>query len=126
MKATMMQSVFPTDTNPQGNLFGGQLVAWMDTAAGVAAMRHAQGTVVTARIDHIDFKVPVYVGNIVVLAAEVVTVGRTSMVVEVVVIREDIYNRTKELTTRGRFTMVSIDDDGRPKPVPPLPEPDAD
>ncbi len=124
MKATMIQSVFPPDTNPQGNLFGGQLVAWMDTAAGIAAMRHAQATVVTARIDHIDFKVPVYIGNIVTLQAEVVRVGTTSMVVEVVVTREDIYKRTKQLTTRGRFTMVSIDDDGRPRPVPPLPKGD--
>lgn len=120
MRALMIQSVFPTNTNPRGNLFGGQLVAWMDTAAGVAAMRHAQGTVVTASIDNIDFKVPVYVGNIVVLAAEVVKVGRTSMVVQVVVTREDVYHQTKELTTMGHFTMVSIGDDGRPRTVPPL------
>lgn len=124
MKATMLQSVFPTNTNPQGNLFGGQLVAWMDTAAGVAAMRHAQATVVTARIDHIDFKVPVYVGNIVVLSAEVIRVGRTSIVVEVTVTREDPYKQTKQLTTKGRFTMVAIDDEGRPREVPPLPEDD--
>ncbi len=121
MKATMLQSVFPTDTNPQGNLFGGQLVAWMDTAAGVAAMRHARATVVTARIDHIDFKVPVYVGNIVELDARVTRVGRTSMVVEVMVTREDVYAQSKQLTTRGRFTMVAIDNEGHPKPVPALP-----
>ncbi len=120
MKATMLQSVFPTDTNPQGNLFGGQLVAWMDTAAGVAAMRHARATVVTARIDNIDFTVPVYVGNIVELVATVTKVGRTSMVVEVVVTREDPYRQTRQLTTTGRFTMVAIDDHGKPVPVPPL------
>jgi len=121
MKATMLQSVFPTDTNPQGNLFGGQLVAWMDTAAGVAAMRHSQSTVVTARIDNIDFKVPVYVGNIVELVATVISVGRTSMVVEVVVTREDPYHQTKQLTTKGRFTMVALDNEGHPKAVPALP-----
>jgi len=117
MHAVLLESVFPQDTNPQGNLFGGQLVAWMDKAAGVAAMRHARRAVVTAQIDRIEFKVPVHVGNLVTLDARVVRVGRTSMNVEVIVTREGIYGTENQLTTVGHFTMVAVDADGRPTPV---------
>ncbi len=120
MHAVLLESVFPQDTNPQGNLFGGQLVAWMDKAAGVAAMRHARRAVVTAKIESIEFKVPVHVGNLVTLDARVASVGRTSMVVQVVVTREGVYGTDNELTTTGRFTMVAVDADGRPTPVLPL------
>lgn len=120
MHAVLLETVFPQDTNPQGNLFGGQLVAWMDKSAGIAAMRHARRTVVTAQIDRISFKVPVHVGNLVTLDARVVSVGRTSMKVEVVVTREGVYGTDNQLTTVGHFTMVAVDADGRPTPVLPL------
>jgi acyl-CoA hydrolase len=120
MKATLLESVFPTDTNPQGTLFGGQLVAWMDKAAGIAAMRQARRTVVTAAIENISFKVPILVGDLVELKALVVSVGRTSMVVEVEVFREGPFGTDRELCTVGRFTMVALDEERRPTPVPPL------
>ncbi len=120
MKATLLETVFPTDTNPQGTLFGGQLVAWMDKAAGIAAMRQARRTVVTAAIENISFKVPILVGDLVELKAVVVSVGRTSMVVEVEVFREGPFGTDRELCTVGRFTMVALDEDRRPTPVPPL------
>jgi uncharacterized protein (TIGR00369 family) len=120
MKATLLESVFPTDTNPQGTLFGGQLVAWMDKAAGIAAMRQARQTVVTAAIENISFKVPILVGDLVELKALVVSVGRTSMVVEVEVFREGPFGTDRELCTVGRFTMVALDEERRPTPVPPL------
>ena len=120
MKATLLESVFPTDTNPQGTLFGGQLVAWMDKAAGIAAMRQARRTVVTAAIENISFKVPILVGDLVELKALVVSVGRTSMVVEVEVFREGPFGTDRELCTVGRFTMVALDEDRRPTPVPAL------
>lgn len=122
MKATLLESVFPTDTNPQGTLFGGQLVAWMDKAAGIAAMRQARRTVVTAAIENISFKVPIQVGDLVELKARVVSVGRTSMVVEVEVFREGPFGADRELCTIGRFTMVALDEDRRPTPVPRLEE----
>lgn len=121
MRAVLLESVFPTDSNPQGNLFGGQLVAWMDKAAGIAAMRHARTTVVTAAIDSLEFHVPVFVGELVELDAQVVKVGRTSMVVEVTVRKESPFGgRDSELCTFGRFTMVALDEAHHPTPVPPL------
>lgn len=118
MRATLLESVFPTDTNPQGTLFGGQLVAWMDKAAGVAAMRRARSTVVTAAIENITFKVPVHVGDLVELEARVIAVGRSSMQVEVAVFRETPFGTDRVPCTMGRFTMVALDDDRRPTPVP--------
>jgi uncharacterized protein (TIGR00369 family) len=120
MEATLLESVFPTDTNPRGTLFGGQLVAWMDKAAGIAALRQARNVVVTASIENIDFRIPIHVGELVELKAKVVRVGRTSMVVEVSVFREGQYGTDRELCTVGRFTMVALDENGTPTPVPPL------
>ena len=117
MRATLLETVFPTDTNPQGTLFGGQLVAWMDKAAGIAAMRHAKNTVVTAAIENISFKVPIFVGDLVELRGKVVSVGRTSMKVEVEVFREGPFGTDRELCTVGRFTMVALDANRRPTPV---------
>lgn len=121
MEAKLLESVFPTDTNPRGNLFGGTLVAWMDKAAGYAAMRHSRTTVVTAAIDDIAFTVPVRQGEFVELHARVISVGRTSMRVRVDVNREDPLDDSRVLCTVGHFTMVAIGADGRPTPVPPLP-----
>jgi acyl-CoA hydrolase len=120
MKAHLLESVFPTDSNPQGNLFGGAMVAWMDKAAGYAAMRHARSIVVTAAIDRIEFAVSVRVGDLIEVLAEVESVGRTSMKVKVEAFREDPISQGRELCTRGEFTMVSIDQTGRPTPVPKL------
>jgi acyl-CoA hydrolase len=120
MEATLLESVFPTDTNPRGTLFGGQLVAWMDKAAGIAALRQARNLVVTAHIENIDFRIPIHVGELVELKAKVVSVGRTSMRVEVSVYREGPYGTDRQLCTVGRFTMVALDENGTPTPVPPL------
>ena len=65
MEARLLESVFPTDTNPRGNLFGGTLVSWMDKAAGFAAMRRARSVVVTAAIENIAFSVPIVQGDLV-------------------------------------------------------------
>lgn len=118
----MLESVFPTDTNPRGNLFGGTMVAWMDKAAGYAALRHARSAVVTAAIDRIEFAVAVQVGDMIELEAVVTKVGRSSMEIRVEAWREPLDGSERELCTRGEFTLVSIDDNGKPHPVPPLPQ----
>jgi acyl-CoA thioesterase YciA len=109
----------PADTNPSGDIFGGWVIAQMDLAAGIVAGRRAQGRVATVALDGLSFHRPVYVGDLVSCHAEVVKVGRTSMTVKVetYVIR----SRTREevQVTEGHFTMVAIDADGRPRPVPP-------
>lgn len=119
MEARLLESVFPTDTNPQGNLFGGTLVAWMDKAAGFAAMRRARTTVVTAAIEDISFRVPILQGDLVDVSARVVEVGRTSMRVRVEVRKERPIEGTSELCTVGHFTLVAMGPDRRPTPVPP-------
>jgi acyl-CoA hydrolase len=120
MEARLLESVFPTDTNPQGNLFGGTLVSWMDKAAGFAAMRRARGAVVTAAIEDIAFQVPILQGDLVEVVARVVEVGRTSMRVRVEVRKENPRLGTEgELCTVGHFTMVAMGPDRRPTPVPP-------
>jgi acyl-CoA hydrolase len=120
MEARLLESVFPTDTNPQGTLFGGTLVSWMDKAAGFAAMRRARSTVVTAAIEDIAFRVPILQGDLVEVTARVVSVGRTSMRVRVEVRRErPTEEGAGELCTVGHFTMVAMDARRRPTPVPP-------
>lgn len=123
MEARLLESVFPTDTNPQGNLFGGTLVSWMDKAAGFAAMRRARSTVVTAAIEDIAFTVPILQGELVEVHARVISVGRTSMRVRVEVSKEDPIAATRELCNVGHFTMVAIGPDRRPVPVPPEEDP---
>lgn len=103
-----------------GVLFGGVMMQWIDVCAGVAAMRHAGGAVVTASIDRLDFMVPVHIGDIVVLQAQVNYVRRTSMEVGCRVETEDPRSRQRRYTTKAYLTFVGIDDDGRPRPVPAL------
>lgn len=113
----MWQIVFPDHTNHLGTLFGGQALAWMDTAAFLVASRHARRVVVTARSDQVDFHVPIRKGEGVELIARVVEVGRSSMQVEVEMHAEDLLSGERALCTRGRFTMIALGDDGRPAPV---------
>ena len=119
MEARLLESVFPTDTNPQGNLFGGTLMSWMDKAAGFAAMRRSRTSVVTRAIENIEFKVPILQGDLVGVHAQVVSVGRTSMRVRVDVRKEDPRTGTSELCVVGHFTMVAMGPDRTPIEVPP-------
>lgn len=110
--------VFPSHTNHLGTLHGGTLMAWMDTAAGVAGLRRAgAAAVVTAAVDGLEFRVPIHHGELVELVARVESVGRTSMQVRVEAYREDPASGDRELCTAGTFTMVALDDGGRPTPV---------
>jgi acyl-CoA thioesterase YciA len=108
----------PADTNPSGDIFGGWVLAQMDLAAGIIATQRAQGRVATVALDGLSFHLPVYVGDLVSCHASVVRVGRTSMSikVETYVIRARTMEEVK--VTEGHFTMVAIDAEGRPRPVP--------
>ncbi|WP_441821803.1 acyl-CoA thioesterase [Lysobacter sp. TAB13] len=116
----MTEIVFPDHTNHLGTLFGGQALAWMDKAAFIAASRYARTVVVTARSEQIDFHTAVPKGALVELIARVVETGRTSMQVEVDMLKEDLLTGESQLATRGRFTMIALGADGKPTPVPPL------
>ena len=121
VEVRMAEIVFPNHTNHMGTLFGGQALAWMDKAAFIAASRYARRTVVTARSEQVDFKLPIRQGQLVETIARVVEVGRTSMQVEVDVVAEDLLSGARVLCTQGRFVMIALDDAGKPSPLPPLP-----
>jgi len=108
----------PADTNPSGDIFGGWVLAQMDLAAGIMAAKRAKGRVATVALDGMSFHRPVNVGDVVSCYAKVTRIGRTSMTVEVEahVHRGRIEEEVK--VTEGRFTMVAINDEGRPRPVP--------
>ena len=117
----MTQIVMPGHTNGQaGVLFGGVMVQWIDVCAGVAAIRHAGGAVVTASIDRLDFLVPVRLGDIVVLEAQVNFTHKSSMEVGCRVFAENPETRARRYTTKAYLTFVAIDADHRPRPVPEL------
>ena len=92
-----------------GVMFGGIMMQWIDVCAGVAAMRHASGAVLTASIDRLDFMSPVQVGEIVVLQAQVNYTSRTSMEVGCRVETEDMHSRTRRYVTKACLTFVAVD-----------------
>jgi acyl-CoA thioesterase YciA len=107
----------PADANPNGDIFGGWLMAQMDLAGAVAAMRRAHGRVATVAVDAMTFHKPVFVGDLVSCYAEVVRVGRSSMTVTVETFVERRASRRTEKVTEATFTFVALDRDGRPRPV---------
>jgi acyl-CoA hydrolase len=117
----MAEIVFPNHTNHMGTLFGGQALAWMDKAAFLAAARYSRHTVVTARSDQVDFKLPIRVGQMVETIARVVLVGRSSITVEVELVAEDLLTGERKLCTKGNFVMIALGPDGHPIAVPALP-----
>jgi len=102
-----------------GVLFGGVMMQWIDVCAGVAAMRHSAGLVVTASIDRLDFICPVHVGDIVVLQAQVNYVHKTSLEVGCRVETEDMKSGARRYTTKAYLTFVALED-GKPRLVPEL------
>jgi acyl-CoA hydrolase len=126
-RCVMTQIVMPSHTNGEaGMMFGGILMQWIDVCAGVAAMRHAGGPVVTASVDRLDFLTPVRLGEVVVLSAQVNYVRRTSMEVGCRVETEDMDSRQRRYTTKAYLTFVAVDPAGRPRPVPALDLPTPD
>ncbi|MGE3769213.1 MAG: acyl-CoA thioesterase [Kofleriaceae bacterium] len=120
-RCVMTQIVMPMHTNGvAGVMFGGIMMQWIDVCAGVAAMRHASGAVLTASIDRLDFLSPVHVGEVVLLQAQVNYVSRTSMEVGCRVDTEDMKTGVRRYVTKSYLTFVAIADDGRPRPLPPL------
>ncbi len=90
---TMVIQMNPEDANPVGNVHGGVIMKYVDTAAGAVAIRHARKNCVTASIDRLDFHNPVFVGDLLILKASITLVGKTSMEVGVRVEAEDLSDR---------------------------------
>ncbi len=120
-RCVMTQIVMPMHTNGvAGVMFGGVMMQWIDVCAGVAAMRHAAGAVLTASIDRLDFLSPVHVGEVVVLQAQVNFTAKTSMEVGCRVETDDIRTATRRYVTKAYLTFVAIDERGRPRPIAPI------
>ena len=117
---TISHSMLPQDANISGNVHGGVIMKHIDSAGGVVAIRHARCNVVTASIDRMDFHNPVFVGNLLTLKARINMVGRTSMEVGVRVEAEDLVTGRVTHTGSAYLTYVALDEEGRPKEVPPL------
>ncbi len=114
----MVKAVIPNTTNNYDTLFGGTLVSWMDEVAFIAATRFGRCPFVTVSIDRTDFKHPIPAGSIVELVARVGHVGRTSVKVDVDVFVEGMYSDDRLKAVTGVFTMVAIDENKRPQPIP--------
>jgi acyl-CoA hydrolase len=119
-KATLTTLVMPHMQNVLGDLFGGHLLAMVDQAAAVAAIRHAGGPAVTASIDRMDFRERIPVGALVNCCAAVEHVGRSSMFVTVEVYSERISTGERKHTHTANVIFVAIDETGKPKKVPRL------
>jgi acyl-CoA thioesterase YciA len=113
----------PSDTNPAGDIFGGWLMARMDLAAGNVATRRAQGRCATVAVEAIAFLNPVLVGDEVSLYGQIVAVGRTSLRIAVEAWRRGRASEATSKVTEATFTFVAIDEQRRPRPVPPTPFP---
>jgi acyl-CoA thioesterase YciA len=108
----------PADTNANGDIFGGWVMAHMDQAGGIAGVERARGRVVTIAVDAMTFIRPVRVGDVLEVFTEVESIGRTSMKIHVEAWARRFQTRTHEKVTDANFTFVAIDDTGRPRPIP--------
>jgi acyl-CoA hydrolase len=116
----MTEIVLPNDANPLNALLGGRLMHWIDLAGAMAAHRHSRTYVVTASIDHLDFLVPVRVGDFVVLRSSVNRAFHTSMEVGVKVWVEYYRSEQSRHVSSAYLTFVAIDAAGNRMPVPPV------
>src|SRR3954464_6060414 len=106
------------DANTAGNVHGGTIMRMCDEVAGIAAIRHSGNRVVTAAMDRMNFLHPVYVGMLVTVKATVNAAWRTSMEVGVRVEAENVRTGERMHTSTAYLTMVALDDEARPAPVP--------
>lgn len=120
-KTTMTQMVMPNDTNPMGNLMGGNLLRWMDIACAVCAGKHTEAHVVTASVDHVSFVKPIRVGDIVTIESSVTRAFRTSLEVFVEVFAADIKGQNPRRCNHAYFTFVALNEEnGTPISIPPV------
>ncbi len=116
----MVEFVLPNDANALGSMLGGKVMHLIDIAGAMAAQRHSRSYVATASVDQLDFLHPIRIGQMVLLKAVVTRAFRTSMEVEVQVFVEDVLTGERRQTSSAYLTFVALDQEGRPKQVPPL------
>lgn len=116
--ARITRLVLPGHTNRHGSLFGGIALSLMDEAAGIVGTRVARGPVVTAHIESVDFKAPIWKGEAVLVTAKLAGIGTSSLRIRVETWGECLEEGTRRYCTTAEFVMVAIDQHGRPRPIP--------
>ena len=119
-RVTLAQLMYIADANPAGIVHGGTVMKLVDTAAGLAAIKHSGGLCVTVSLDEMSFLHPVHVGEVVTVKASVNDVGTTSLEVGVRVEAENLVSGLKVHTSSAYLVFVALDEDGKPRPVPQL------
>ena len=109
----------PADINSNGHIFGGWVLSQMDIAGGIVAARIAQGPTATVAIEAMAFIAPILLRDIVSVYAHLERRGRTSMAIRVEVVATRDRGETEVKVTEGLFTFVALDEDKRPRPLPP-------
>lgn len=117
-RTTLTDLVLPSETNPIGNMFGGELLARMDRAASIAARRHCRQIVVTVSVNHVAFNKMIPLGSVVTVEAQISRAFRTSMEVYIDVWLEDRKSGKRTKANEAIFTFVAVDEQGRPMAVP--------
>ena len=118
--AEVIVRMFPSDANPAGNVFGGEILKHIDMVAGIVAQRHCQSNAVTVSMDSVNFLKPVFVGNVLSLNARINYVHNSSMEIEVKAEAEDIVTGIRTVTGTAFVTFIALDENGKPRPAPKL------
>jgi acyl-CoA hydrolase len=119
-EANMLEYVLPTHANAMGNVFGGQILAWVDLCAAICAQRHTGRICITAAIDELSFAEPIRVGQVVRLRARATATFRTSLEILVDVEGENAMTGARWSCVTAYVTFVAVDDALRPTPIPAL------
>lgn len=120
-KTIMTEMIMPNDTNPLGNLMGGNLMRWMDVVAGICAGKHCENYVVTASVDHVSFEKHINLGDVVTVQAMVSRAFTTSMEIYVEVFAADIRGHNNRRCNHAYLTFVALDENTmKPTKVPAL------
>ena len=125
-KTVMTELIMPNDTNPLGNLMGGNLMRWMDIAAGICAAKHCEAHCVTVSVDNVSFKEPIMLGNVITITATVTRAFNTSVEVYLKVETGNVVSDDTRVSNHAYMTFVALDPyTHKPKRIPKvLPESD--
>ncbi len=119
-KTIMTEMIMPNDTNPSGNLMGGNLMRWMDIAAAICAGKHCESSAVTASVDHVSFQKAINNGDVITLEAVVTRAFKTSIEIYVEVTAADFKGGNQRRCNHAYFTFVSLDANNKPQTAPPV------
>ncbi len=113
-------AAMPADTNSAGTIFGGWIMSQVDIAGSIIALERARGRVVTVAVNSFEFHQPVFVGDLISCYAEVIKVGRTSITVKVEVYAQRCPSNPKTIkVTQAELTYVALDENRKPRGIPP-------